>query len=139
MAQEHDEEEDAGLPSLDARFEEYCDRVESSADWGGQLELRALAQALERSITVYSVGMPPVIMGADARQGLLENSCTAVHTLQLNAPCSMSGARTVREGVATAWWLPRRGQRCGRPHAAVLPEACVWAGRALQQRGACCA
>lgn len=71
MVQEHDEAEEEAVPSLEARFEEYCNRVENSADWGGQLELRALAQALQRSITVYSVGMPPVVMGSEAQQGVL--------------------------------------------------------------------
>ena len=58
----------------EARFAEYCDEVEESAAWGGQLELKALAGAYERHITVFSVGMPPVEMGKEfegARQSLV--------------------------------------------------------------------
>ena len=49
----------------EATFADYCDEVEKSAAWGGQLELQALAGAYERHITVYSVGMPPVEMGKE--------------------------------------------------------------------------
>ena len=57
-----------------AIFAEYCDEVEKSAAWGGQLELKALAGAYERHITVFSVGMPPVEMGKEfegARRSLV--------------------------------------------------------------------
>ena len=37
-------------------FEDYCERVRSSNEWGRQLELRALADALEVQILVYSAG-----------------------------------------------------------------------------------
>ena len=56
---------DGSAQSAEARFEDYCDEVEKSAAWGGQLELEALSQAYQRHITVYSVGMPPVEMGKD--------------------------------------------------------------------------
>lgn len=35
-------------------FDAYVERVETSADWGGHVELRALSLALERPIIVYS-------------------------------------------------------------------------------------
>lgn len=35
-------------------FDRYVERVKSSADWGGHVELRALSLALERPIVVYS-------------------------------------------------------------------------------------
>ena len=38
-----------------AAFTEYCERVRSGSDWGGHLELRALATALQRPIHIYSV------------------------------------------------------------------------------------
>lgn len=44
-------------------FEEYCERVVSSADWGGQLELRALACALETPIHVFSAASDVIAMG----------------------------------------------------------------------------
>ena len=33
-------------------FEGYCHRVETSSDWGGELELRALADALQETCKV---------------------------------------------------------------------------------------
>ena len=56
---------DNSAKGTEARFEDYCDEVEKSAAWGGQLELEALSRAYQRHITVYSVGMPPVEMGKD--------------------------------------------------------------------------
>jgi len=35
-------------------FDQYVDRVRSTAEWGGHLELRALGTALDRKIQVYS-------------------------------------------------------------------------------------
>ena len=51
-------EEDEQGQAVD--FEEYCHEVESTAAWGGQLELGALATALQKHIKVYAVGMPVV-------------------------------------------------------------------------------
>ena len=68
MRQEDDE--DGGEGSPEAAFEAYCCAVENSAAWGGQLELRALAQALRRHIAVYSVGMPRVDMGTEFQGGV---------------------------------------------------------------------
>jgi len=42
---------DDDVPDFDA----YCERVRTSQEWGGHLELRALAMALQRPIHVYSV------------------------------------------------------------------------------------
>ena len=56
---------DDSAEGSEARFEEYCEEVEKSAAWGGQLELEALSRAYRRHITVYSVGMPPVEMGKE--------------------------------------------------------------------------
>lgn len=46
-------------------FESYCDEVESTAAWGGQLELRALAHVLRRPIAVFAAGTPPLTMGEE--------------------------------------------------------------------------
>jgi OTU domain-containing protein 6 len=46
-------------------FERYCHEVASTAAWGGQLELGALAHALRRRITVYSARLPAVEMGGE--------------------------------------------------------------------------
>lgn len=56
---------DDNAEGSEARFEAYCEEVEKSAAWGGQLELEALSKAYERHITVFSVGMPPVEMGKE--------------------------------------------------------------------------
>jgi len=45
-------------------FEGYCRRVEASADWGGELELRALADALKVRIHVFQAGADkPLVLG----------------------------------------------------------------------------
>lgn len=53
-----DQEEDA-----EAYYERYCCELESTAAWGGHLELSALADALQRHITVHAVGMAPLSLG----------------------------------------------------------------------------
>jgi hypothetical protein len=44
-------------------FEKYCFTLETTAAWGGHLELTALAAALQRQIKVHAVGMPTVTIG----------------------------------------------------------------------------
>ncbi|EQC33001.1 hypothetical protein SDRG_09523 [Saprolegnia diclina VS20] len=51
--------------SLQDQFAAYCHRVEHSSDWGGQIELRALAQSLQRPIHVYAAGSDVLVMGDD--------------------------------------------------------------------------
>lgn len=46
-------------------FEEYCDNIEETAAWGGQIELQALAQAIERHILVHCAGLPVVEQGME--------------------------------------------------------------------------
>ena len=46
-------------------FEEYCAQVETTAAWGGHVEIEALSRALQLPIRVYSVGMAPVEVGFD--------------------------------------------------------------------------
>ena len=43
----------------------YVERVRSSTDWGGHLELRALAGALRRPVVVYSADAAPLRLGED--------------------------------------------------------------------------
>lgn len=54
------------LPS-DPEFVEYCEKVESvsGAEWGGQLEIRALCESLGRKIMIYAADGPVVAMGED--------------------------------------------------------------------------
>lgn len=55
---------DAG-DSVAERFENYCREVESTAAWGGQLELKALSHCLRRHIMIYSGSFPDVEMGKE--------------------------------------------------------------------------
>lgn len=50
-------------------FPSYCERVETSADWGGELELRALADVLSVHIQVFRAeAAEPLILGSVATQ-----------------------------------------------------------------------
>lgn len=51
--------------SLLERFENYCSEVESTAAWGGQLELGALTHCLQKHIVVFSGSFPDVEMGKE--------------------------------------------------------------------------
>ncbi|KAJ0254994.1 OVARIAN TUMOR DOMAIN-containing deubiquitinating enzyme 5 [Hirschfeldia incana] len=55
--------------SADERFEKYCREVESTAAWGGQLELGALTHCLRKHIMVFSGSFPDVEMGKEYKSG----------------------------------------------------------------------
>ncbi|KAH6771328.1 Cysteine proteinases superfamily protein [Perilla frutescens var. hirtella] len=55
--------------SLTERFENYCKEIESTAAWGGQLELGALTHCLKQHITVFSGSFPDVEMGKEYKSG----------------------------------------------------------------------
>lgn len=55
--------QDLDEDDLDNSFESYCQDVASTAAWGGQAELNALANVLHQHIKVYAVGLPVVDMG----------------------------------------------------------------------------
>eukprot|EP00198_Chlamydomonas_reinhardtii_P000235 XP_001689570.1 predicted protein [Chlamydomonas reinhardtii] len=55
------DEDEKGEPA--EQLEAYCEELESTAVWGGQLELGALAAALRRQIKVHALGMPTVTLG----------------------------------------------------------------------------
>lgn len=44
-------------------YDGYCNRVESSSDWGGELELRALADELQVQILVHRAEAEPLPLG----------------------------------------------------------------------------
>lgn len=56
-----------GFSPEDAEFDNYCDRVASDtlAEWGGQLEIRALSERLEKPIFVYSATSPILKTGEE--------------------------------------------------------------------------
>ncbi|KAJ1956539.1 OTU protein [Linderina pennispora] len=49
-------------------FEEYCDKIEKTAEWGGQQEITALAHALEVPVHVYQMGAPVLKIGDELYQ-----------------------------------------------------------------------
>lgn len=51
--------------SLSERFESYCKEVESTAAWGGQLELGALTHCLKKHIMIFCGSFPDVEMGKE--------------------------------------------------------------------------
>ena len=59
-------EEDLGEGDRREAFDAYCTEIETTAKWGGQLELRALADAMLYPIEVYSADMPVVTLGEHA-------------------------------------------------------------------------
>lgn len=56
---------DEDVTSAEDAFATYCDRVANTADWGGQLELRALACALRTPIEVFSAEGDVLVMGGE--------------------------------------------------------------------------
>lgn len=50
---------------LKEKFENYCREVESTAAWGGQLELGALTHCLQKHIMIFSGSFPDVEMGKE--------------------------------------------------------------------------
>lgn len=59
--------------SQEGRFENYCREVESTATWGGQLELGAIAHSLRKHIIVFSGDLPEVEMGKEYQSIPAEN------------------------------------------------------------------
>lgn len=59
---------DAGSDPSES-FEKYCQEIESTAAWGGQLELGALTHCLKKHIVVYSGSFPDVEMGQEYKSG----------------------------------------------------------------------
>ncbi|KAK7337404.1 hypothetical protein VNO77_17976 [Canavalia gladiata] len=55
--------------SLAQKFENYCKEVESTAIWGGQLELGALTHCLKKHIMIFSGSFPDVEMGKEYKSG----------------------------------------------------------------------
>ena len=61
--------------SLAERFENYCKEVESTAAWGGQLELGALTHCLRKHIMIFSGSFPDVEMGKEYKsEGVINSS-----------------------------------------------------------------
>ncbi|KAJ7523126.1 hypothetical protein O6H91_18G038800 [Diphasiastrum complanatum] len=70
--------------SLDNKFSRYCSEVESSASWGGQLELEALAHSLKKHIVVFSTDLPDVEMGKEYKEESAEDNKSSKPTIRLS-------------------------------------------------------
>eukprot|EP00252_Welwitschia_mirabilis_P023994 TRINITY_DN6946_c0_g1_i1.p1 TRINITY_DN6946_c0_g1~~TRINITY_DN6946_c0_g1_i1.p1 ORF type:complete len:333 (-),score=91.09 TRINITY_DN6946_c0_g1_i1:189-1187(-) len=55
----------ASHDDLCRRFEKYCNEVETTAAWGGQLELEALAHSLKKHMIIFTGNSPEVEMGEE--------------------------------------------------------------------------
>ncbi|MCO5599161.1 hypothetical protein L7F22_053261 [Adiantum nelumboides] len=76
--------EDDGEPNQEVRFEMYCHEVESTASWGGQLELDAIARSLQKHIVVFSGDLPEVEMGKEFECISADGAEAANPTLRLS-------------------------------------------------------
>ncbi|KAJ1801251.1 OTU protein [Coemansia sp. RSA 2399] len=54
---------DSGDMFSEADFANHCNRVENTADWGGQHEITALSHALELPVHIYQTGTPVLRIG----------------------------------------------------------------------------
>ena len=50
---------------FDGGFAGYCDAVRSSAEWGGELELRALSRGLKKRIRIFNATKKNIVIGED--------------------------------------------------------------------------
>ncbi|KAI8804812.1 hypothetical protein BJ742DRAFT_427346 [Cladochytrium replicatum] len=56
---------DNGDMFTEDQYQKYCDDVENTAAWGGQLEIQALAKCVKRSIHVIQMNTPIVKIGEE--------------------------------------------------------------------------
>eukprot|EP00249_Psilotum_nudum_P018245 c26711_g1_i1 orf=295-1317(-) len=70
--------------NLDAAFQKYCEEVESTATWGGQLELGALAHSLRKHIIVFCGDSPNVEMGKEYECDTFEDGLASNPSLRLS-------------------------------------------------------
>lgn len=77
-------EDDLAAPSEEADdlLESYCRELESTAVWGGHLELEALSAALDRPIAVFAAEEAPQVLGAE-RAGQRLRVCFMRHAYGL--------------------------------------------------------
>ncbi|TPX64549.1 hypothetical protein SpCBS45565_g05784 [Spizellomyces sp. 'palustris'] len=54
-----------GNPYTPEEYDKYCDDVENTAVWGGQLELQALSRGLRRHMQIIQMGTPLLKIGED--------------------------------------------------------------------------
>lgn len=54
-----------GEPLNDEQFEEYCEKIANSKQWGGQVELDAASHVLEKALVVVQGEGPELVMGEE--------------------------------------------------------------------------
>lgn len=98
-------EDDLAAPSEEAAdlLESYCRELESTAVWGGHLELEALSAALDRPIAVFAAEDAPQVVGAE-RAGPRLRVCFMRHAYGLgdhyNSVVPLSDVGSNEEGEA---------------------------------------
>eukprot|EP01134_Creolimax_fragrantissima_P000790 CFRG0790T1 len=75
-------DDDGEMVSAD-QFDKYCNKVERSKQWGGQLELRAIAEGLHTSIVVYQAETDelPIAIADSVEKALLVSYHKHAYTL----------------------------------------------------------
>lgn len=89
--------------SGDDVFEAYCVEVESTAAWGGHVEIQALSRALKAHVQVFSVGMGVLEVGEEHKgQGPTLRVCYLRHAYGLGEHYNSVGPRTEDAGGSDA-------------------------------------
>jgi len=70
--------------SDEAGFLQHCDKVESTAEWGDELEIQALSNKLKLKIVIYSVDLGEKVVGKEF-EGEPLRVCFLQHAYQLGA------------------------------------------------------
>ncbi|KAI9332340.1 hypothetical protein BDR26DRAFT_921741 [Obelidium mucronatum] len=63
----------------DDEYAKYCDDVEASATWGGQLEIKAMSSALKREIHIVQMGSPVVKIGDEFKSNTAKPLMLSYH------------------------------------------------------------
>ena len=59
--------QETGEMLTDEEFEEYCTKMANTNAWGGQIELRAISEIIDRKIEVLQAEGPPVAIGDNVK------------------------------------------------------------------------
>ncbi|XP_013402008.1 OTU domain-containing protein 6B-like [Lingula anatina] len=62
---------ESGDPFTEDDFDNYCKELESTAAWGGQLEVRALSNVLKHPIEIIQAEGPPMLIGDEYKDDAL--------------------------------------------------------------------
>ena len=65
-------------------FLQHCDNIASTAEWGGELEIQALSEKLQKRMIIYSVNLGEKIVGENF-EGSPIRLCFMQHAYRLGA------------------------------------------------------